>query len=109
MKAHRRFILALALAMAAGAAPLGQAGDDLDHERARRAVEAGEVLPLRTVLEQVERQYPGQLMEVELERAHGAWVYEIKVLRAGGELVKLKVDASNGQVLGSKIRSRGGR
>jgi uncharacterized membrane protein YkoI len=40
-----------------------------DHDRARQAVEAGEVLPLRTILERVERDYPGQVVEVELERA----------------------------------------
>lgn len=108
MKLRKRLFLALALALAAGTAPFGQADDDLDHERARRAVEAGEVLPLRTVLEQVERQYPGQVMEVELEREDGRWVYEIKLLRTGGELLKLEIDARNGRVLGSKSRSRGG-
>jgi hypothetical protein len=39
-----------------------------DHDRARQALEAGEVLPLRTILERVEREYPGQVVDVELER-----------------------------------------
>jgi hypothetical protein len=42
------------------------------HDRARQAVEAGEILPLRTVLERVERDYPGQVLDVELEREQKA-------------------------------------
>ena len=83
--------------------------DQEDHERARKALEAGEVLPLKTILERVERAYPGQVMDVELEREHrgtgGRWIYEIKVLRTSGTLVKLKVDARDGTVLGSKSRN----
>lgn len=63
------------------------------------------MLPLRTVLERVEREYPGQVMEVELERSGERWVYEIKLLRTGGALQKLKVDARNGTLIGSKSRN----
>ncbi|HCY63722.1 MAG TPA: hypothetical protein DHV59_13030 [Oxalobacteraceae bacterium] len=106
MKSRRHYFLALALALTAAAAPVSRAGDQ-DHDRARQAVEAGEVLPLRTVLAQVEREYPGQVMEVELEREHGLWVYEIKVLRPGGELLKLEVDARSGRTLEGKRGRRG--
>ncbi len=80
-----------------------------DHDRARAAVAAGEVLPLRTILERVEREYPGQTMEVELDRKDGRWIYEIKQLRTGGELVKLKIDARDGTVLGVAQRRKGDR
>lgn len=92
------------------ASPAGLAGDDheRDHERARQALEAGEVLPLRSILERVEREYPGQVVDVELEREHKdrreRWVYEVKVLRAGGALIKLKVDARDGTVIGRKSK-----
>ncbi len=78
------------------------AADNHDHERARQAVEAGDVLPLRTVLDRVEREYPGQVMEVELDRENGEWVYEIKLLRKGGALMKLKIRARDGTILGFK-------
>ncbi len=78
------------------------AGDDSDHDRARQALEAGEVLPLRTILERVEREHPGQVMEVELDREKGVWLYEIKILREGGALVKLKINARDGTLLGLK-------
>lgn len=94
---------------ALGAVP-SHAVDAQDHDRARRALEAGEILPLRTVLERVERDYPGQIMEVELEQKGERWVYEIKVLRTGGALIKLKIDGRDGRLLDGAGRSdHGGR
>ena len=81
------------------------AADNADHERARQAVEAGDVLPLRTILDRVEGEYPGQVMEVELDREKGEWVYEIKLLRKGGALVKLKIQARDGTILGFKEKN----
>ena len=75
-----------------------------DHERAREAVQSGQVLPLRTVLERLEREHPGEVLEVELEREHDRWVYEVKLLQPGGQLLKLEVDASTGEVIGRRER-----
>lgn len=83
---------------------------DDSHDRARQALESGQILPLRTVLERVERDYPGQVLDVELEREQGdgsareRWIYELKLLRSAGSLVKLKVDARDGRVIDSKER-----
>jgi len=79
---------------------------DEDHDRARQALEAGEILPLRTILERVERSYPGQVIDVELEREHDSprWIYRIKLLQSGGALIRLKVDARDGTLLGHKGR-----
>ena len=100
----RRLTVALLAALLAGGSSAGIAGDD--HDRARQALEAGEVLPLRTILERVERDYPGQVIDVELEREKGVerWIYEVKILRTGGSLIKLKVDARDGSIIGSKTR-----
>ena len=78
--------------------------DDDDHDRARRAMEAGEIMPLRSIIERVERDYPGQIIEVELERDDGLWVYEIELLRSSGALTKLKLNAGDGTLLGIKGR-----
>jgi len=75
-----------------------------DHDRARRALEAGEILPLKTVLEKAGLDTPGQVMEVEMERRSARWVYEIKILRPGGALVKLVVDASDGTIIARRGR-----
>lgn len=73
-----------------------------DHDRARAALRAGEVLPLTTILERVAQQQPGQVMEVDLEREDGRWIYELKLLNNDGALVKLQVDARDGVVLKRK-------
>lgn len=105
-----RTLVAGGLLIAALGAMPSHAGDAHDHDRARRAVEAGEILPLRTVLERVERDYPGQIMEVELEQKGDRWVYEVKVLRTGGALIKLKIDGRDGRLLNDAGRSEhGGR
>ncbi|MCP5227212.1 MAG: PepSY domain-containing protein [Candidatus Accumulibacter sp.] len=101
-------LFAVTLSAAVGASLAGDDHDG-DHDRARRALEAGEVLPLRVILERIERAWPGQIVEVELERHDGRWKYEIKLLRAGGALVKLKVDARDGSVLGVKGRKDAGQ
>lgn len=102
MKNLRWLLIALILSVAL-ALPV-HAADSGDHDRARKALEAGEILPLKTVLEMVSRESPGQVMEVELERKGERWVYEIKLLRTGGALVKLRVDASDGKVIDHRGR-----
>ncbi len=79
---------------------------DNDQDRARAAVQAGKVLPLKTLLERLQREHPGQVLEVELEQEDGRWIYEIKLLQPGGRLVKLEVDAASGAVLQRKERAR---
>lgn len=78
------------------------ASDRDDHNQARAAVESGQVLPLKTVLAHLERQRPGNVLEVELERKGSGWVYEIKLLEANGQLARIKLDAKTGQILSAK-------
>jgi uncharacterized membrane protein YkoI len=92
--------LVLALTLSAGA----QARDRDDHERAREAVVAGQILPLRTVLERLEREHTGRVLEIELESEDRRWIYEVKLLQPGGQLLKLEVDAGTGEVLGRRAR-----
>lgn len=80
-----------------------QAGEG-DHDRARRALEEGRILPLGQILARAEAAYPGQLIEAELEDEHGKLVYELKVLAKDGRLLKLYYDAATGEVL--KVRQK---
>ncbi len=61
---HRLGWLALILAMA-GAGPA--LADRHDHDLARQALEAGQILPLLNILDIVEAGYPGQVLEVEFD------------------------------------------
>lgn len=103
----KRKLAALALMLTAAGMQLPPAlADDADHEQARQALAAGEVLPLRQILERVEKSHPGQILEVELEREHGGWVYEIKLLCPDGAVTKLELDARNGNLLQQKTRGQ---
>ncbi len=97
----RGALLLLSLVMLA-AAP-AQADDRRDHERARAALAAGEIRPLADLLAEVERRYIGRVIETELERENGRWVYEFKVLPPSGRVFELKLDAATGTLL----RARG--
>ena len=103
----RHGVLVAAVWAALLAAPIAQASDK-DHERARQAVQAGQVMPLPAVLDKLAASHPGQVLAVELERDHTpgreGWVYEIKLLQTDGQLVKLEIDAKTAEVLRSKIR-----
>jgi len=97
-RALSRLLAALALAV------LPALASERDHDRARAALQAGEVLPLATVLQRVALSHPGEVLGVELEREDGRWIYELKLLQRGGALVKLEVDARSGEVLKRKER-----
>lgn len=75
--------------------------DDLpaDYEFARKAVERGEFLPLEKILETVKRDYPGQILEIELEFDEGLWEYEIEIVTPEGRLIEIDLAASDGRVL----------
>lgn len=105
--------LALALPMLATVVAwpgVSQARERDDHERARQAVESGQILPLKAILARVEREAPGEVLEVELEQQdRGVWVYELKVLQPGGVLTRLKLDARTGALLKTRGQRAGSR
>ena len=70
-----------------------------DHDLARQALQQGRVLPLRQVLDGVERDYGGQVLKIEFETEGGRFIYEIRLLQADGRMAKLNVDAVDGKVL----------
>jgi uncharacterized membrane protein YkoI len=94
----------LVAALAVGATAPTSASD---HDRARRAVEEGRVLPLKDILARAQGAYPGQVIEAELEDEGGMVVYEIKMLTADGRVMKLSYNAATGELL--KTRARGGQ
>ncbi|MBN9430184.1 MAG: PepSY domain-containing protein [Burkholderiales bacterium] len=103
--AIRPVLLAAILGLSTGLAALpAQARDDHDHERARRALQAGELLPLDEILKRVRKAQPGEVLEVELEREDGRWIYELKLLSRDGATIKLDVDGRDGSVLRTKRR-----
>jgi len=79
-----------------------RSSDRNDQERARAALQAGEIRPLAEILSDVERRYLGRVIETELDQEAGKWVYEFKLLPPTGRVFKLEVDAATGRVLQSE-------
>ncbi len=80
-----------------------------DHDRARAALQAGEILPLSTIMARVAQTHPGHVLEVELERENERWIYEIKLLQPSGGLLKLEIDAKSGAVIRQKTKGHDAR
>jgi uncharacterized membrane protein YkoI len=105
----RRHILGLALLAAAALPGEARAGRGRGHDEARRALESGEIRPLSELLAEIEARFDGRVIETELERDSGRWIYEFKLLPPTGRLFELKIDAATGEVLRTKgpVRLRG--
>lgn len=70
-------------------------GEAVDGEQA--LPDPRQIQPLATILRAVLARYPGQVLDVELERdEHGRHLYEIKVAQADGRQRELSVDAATG-------------
>ncbi len=100
----RRFMIPI-LACLLTAAVVPAWADD-DHDRVRRAVERGEILPLTDILKHTNKAYPGQLIEAELEDEDGEMVYELVIISEDGRVYKLYYDARNGDLLKVKGRDK---
>lgn len=94
-------LLAVTL-LAVPLAPMAAGDDRPDHDRARTALQRGEVLPLRDIVARAEAAFPGRLLEVELEEKDDAIVYDIELLSPDGRLIKLRYDARTGTLLKAK-------
>lgn len=108
----RAVYIATALVLAALAAPHGAGAalaQGVDHERARAAMERGEIMPLHAILVRVDEQFQGRVIEVrltDLEAGLQGWIYALTLLTPQNNVLMLKVDAGTGvllQVVGQGI------
>ena len=72
---------------------------DFSHQQARELVAGGEILPLQQILDRLEEEQPGRILEVELEQKHGGYIYEIELLDAQGRVWELEFNAENGELI----------
>jgi uncharacterized membrane protein YkoI len=72
---------------------------DDDPREAQRLLQSGQILPLEGILQHAKGVRPGKLLDVELERDDGRYVYELELLDDQGTVWKLKYDAATGALL----------
>ncbi|MCU7905415.1 MAG: PepSY domain-containing protein [Candidatus Thiodiazotropha sp. (ex Epidulcina cf. delphinae)] len=95
----KSLILCLSLAILAILAMTGRLSADEGYQQARRLKEAGDILPLQTLLHTIQSQHPGRVLEVEFERKGERYVYEIEILDKQGAVWEFKIDASSGEIV----------
>ena len=78
------------------------------HQRSiRKAVQQNQILPLGKIKRIIEKKTKSEIIYIELEREHGQWVYEFKIVDRKGRLREIYVDATSGKILKSEpIRKR---
>ena len=74
------------------------------HQDVRQLRESGKILPMEEILGRARAAQPGQIVEVELEREDGRYVYEVKVIDDADRMHRLELDAGSGEVLRHKTR-----
>ena len=112
IKSLRRVLgLALLALLLTGMSPYAQASDHgkrsdrgsssckREQDCAREAFVKGEIRPLTEVLKAVREKVPGDIIEIELDREDGIWVYEVKVLPPSGRRKKLEIDARTLEII----------
>ena len=67
-----------------------------DHDEGIALSKAGIVVPLARLVEQTNAVYPGRLLEAELEKGGGRYLYEIEWLEDTGRVRELWFDARTG-------------
>ena len=72
---------------------------DVSHEQARRLLERGAIKPLEQILAIVLAKVPGKVLETELEYDDDGLVYDFKILRPGGRVQEVEVDAKTGRII----------
>ncbi|WP_283193285.1 PepSY domain-containing protein [Rhizobium sp. AN80A] len=87
----------IAISLLVCATSYAQAAEDSD--LAREAMKRGEILPLSRILSIAEQVTGGRMMDLELDRHGGRYVYDLKMIDTKGQMIELKLDASNGRIL----------
>jgi len=82
--------------------PLQPVLADDDYVEARRLLRSGEILPLEDILKNVRQVFPGNVLEVELEKKNQRVIYEMEILGEDGVIREVYIDARTGELLFSK-------
>ena len=73
-----------------------------DHEKAIKAVNEGEILPLNEILTKITENFNGRVISINLkdnEKGLFGWVYDIMIIDNKNNVKQLRVDAGTSTVL----------
>ena len=73
-----------------------------DHEKAIKAVNEGEILPLNDILKNITENFFGRVISINLkdnEKGLFGWVYDIMIIEFDNNVKQLRVDAGTSTIL----------
>ena len=73
-----------------------------DHEKAIKAVNEGEILPLNDILKNITEKFFGRVISINLkdnEKGLFGWVYDIMIIDNNNNVKQIRVDAGTATVL----------
>lgn len=72
---------------------------DQQADTARQLQQRGDILPLEQIIDLAVAVKQGQILETDLERDDGRYVYELEILDSRGQVWELELDAQTGELL----------
>lgn len=76
--------------------------DAVDHVKAFEALKSGKIVPITKILDYLEQNFLGNVVEIELESERGVMVYEVEYLTHEGNFLELDFDATTGALMNIK-------
>ncbi len=78
----------------------------MGHDRAREAMQNGQIRSLSDIRKRAKKQFGARVVGVELQEGGGAggvpWVYDLRMLTPEGRVLDVRMDAENGKVISVK-------
>ncbi len=100
-------IAVVSAALLVSATPAARAAEE--HDRARRAYQAGEVVALGRILGRVRSTFEGRMLGIELNERRAnrrpRWIYTVRIMTPKGHVITIRLDAKTMEVL--NVRGRG--
>jgi len=72
---------------------------DIDQDDAQMLRQQGVILSLEKILQAAQNLHPGRVIEVELEKKHNLYIYEVEIADSNGQVWEIKFNASDATVL----------
>jgi len=68
-------------------------------------VKQGELQSLESLMSRYEDRLKGQLLDVEVEKENGIFIYELELKREDGIIYEIKIDAQTGEWLEEEVEN----
>lgn len=72
---------------------------DIDSDKARALQQQGAILPLEQIIDVAKKIKAGQVLETELDRDDGRYIYELEILDQQGQVWEIELDAATAELI----------